>query len=431
MIRVTFASLALLVLSGCPRPNAAPEGCGKDTDCKGHRVCVKGQCAEPPSRTPGTPSSTKQGGDPSANTSSHPKGPKPFAMFGGNAANTGVLTGAAPAKKPGELWRLGVGGPIVGSPTVGPNGSVYATSHDGKLYAVGTDGKVRWTFATKDRVWSTPAVAQDGTVYTGSDDDFLYAIDGKSGKLKWKFRVGACNPPRGFGPVGSRCDVDGGPTLGADGTIYTGGDGVYAVWPDGSLRWKLTTPEHVATAPALGKDGTVYAGCLDDTLYAINPDGTKSWAYKTRNDIESAPAIGGDGTVYFGSDDNAIYALDGKNGTLKWKVMTRDDVRGSPAIASDGTIYAGSHDGKLYAIKPNGEVKWRFTAADRIHGSPMIASDGTVLFGSQDDHLYAVDPSGSLRWYLTFDGDVDTSPALTKDGVLYVGSDDKTLRAFR
>ena len=64
---------------------------------------------------------------------------------------------------------------IAGSPTIGPDGTIYVAAHDGGLYAVDAAGKVRWRFAMQDRSWSTPAVAEDGTIYVGSDDDHLYA----------------------------------------------------------------------------------------------------------------------------------------------------------------------------------------------------------------------------------------------------------------
>jgi outer membrane protein assembly factor BamB len=422
------------LLSACPRPSPRPSGCGKDADCKGARICSRnGVCVEPPS---GSAARIDADADapPEPDAASRPGSP-PFAMFGGDAQNTGRLAGPAPENKPVELWSVTTGGPIVGSPTVGPDGTVFVGSHDGKLYAVAPDGAVRWTFTTGDRVWSTPAVADSGTVYIGSDDDHLYAIHGGTGELVWRFRVGSCEPPMGPGPVGSRCDVDGGPTIGPDGTIYTGGDGVYAIWPEGTLRWKFATAEHVMTAPALAppgspQAGTVYAGCLDDAVYAILPDGTKAWEVRTKHDIESSPAVAPDGTIYVGGDDDRLYAI-APDGRVLWKVVTGGDVRSSPAIAPDGTIYVGSHDGGLYAISPEGEVKWRFAAADKIQGSPVVATNGVVLFGAQDDHLYAVSPTGALLWYIAFDGDVDASPTVSRDGVVYAASDDKTLRAFR
>ncbi len=413
--------LGALGLAGCAGRGGVREGCAKDSDCKGARVCVDQQCVEP------TGAAAARDGAPGV--PSRPPGTPPYAMFGGDPRHTGRLAGAAPEKAPQPLWSLRFEGRVVGSPTVGPDGTIYAGSHDGKLHAIGTDGKPRWSLATGDRVWSTPAVAEDRTVYTGSDDDHLYAVDGATGKLKWKLRLGRCEPPIGFGPEGARCDVDG-VMIGPDGTIYAGADGVYAVWPDGSLRWKFATPERVPSTPAVTADGTVYAGCLDDALYAIRPDGTKAWEYRTGADIESSPAIAADGAVVFGSDDGAVYALE-PDGTLRWKVLTRAEVRATPAIGSDGTIYVGSYDGRLYAIAPTGQVLWRFAAMDRIHGPAAVAANGIILVGSQDDHLYAISPAGVLLWYLTLDDDVDAAPSLSSTGVLYTASDDQTVRAFQ
>lgn len=430
-----MCAMVALLLPACPRPTPRPGGCGKDSDCKGARICNRhGICVEP-GPGPGARMAVDAGAPGEPDAAVRAPGSPPFAMFGGDAHNRGRLAGLAPQDKPAQIWSLTTGGPVVGSPTVGPDGTVFVGSHDGKLYAVAPDGAVRWTFATGDRIWSTPAVAENGTVYIGSDDDHLYAVNGATGEEVWRFRVGACDPPMGFGPVGSRCDVDGGPTIGPDGTIYTGGDGVYAIWPDGTLRWKFATPEHVSTAPALAPpgsahDGTVYAGCLDDAVYAIRPDGTKAWEVRTPRDIESSPAVAPDGTIYVGGDDDKLYAIS-PEGVVTWKVVTGGDVRSSPAIAADGTIYVGSHDGGLYAVSPQGEVKWRFAAADKIQGSPAVATNGVVLFGSQDDHLYALSPDGALLWYIAFDSDVDASPALSGEGVIYAASDDKTLRAFR
>lgn len=415
--------VGLLAQSGCPRTRQVPtEGCEHDMHCKGERVCVEARCVPPPPVDAGVPAVDA--------ASATAEGAPPFAMFGGNGRHTGALAGPAPTKQPTEVWRVSLGGPIAGSPIVGPDGTVYVTSHDGHLYAIDANGKQRWKFATADRVWSTPAVAEDGTVYIGSDDDNLYAVAAATGKLRWKLRLGRCEPTIGFGPEGARCDVDGGPTIGADGTIYVGGDGIHAVWPDGRLRWKLATGEHVSTAPAIDDDGIVYAGSQDDSIYAINPDGTKRWELRTRGDVESSPAVGADGTVYAGSDDDLIYAITA-GGELRWKVATRGDVRASPAIGSDGTVYVGSYDNNLYAIEPNGAVRWRFAAADKIHGAAGIATNGVIVVGAQDGHLYAIDPSGVMLWYLTLDGDVDPTPALSGDGTLYVVSDDHTVRAFR
>jgi len=302
-------------------------------------------------------------------------------MFGGDARHTGRRGGPAPRTRPTEQWSAAVGGVVAGSPTIGPDGTIYVAAHDGGLTAVSPDGKPRWRFAMGDRSWSTPAVASDGTIYVGSDDDHLYAVTA-DGKLKWKLRLGACDP-RGFGPESSRCDVDGGPTIGPDGTIYVGGDGIHAIWPDGTLRWKLATPEHVASTPALGSDGTVYAGCQDDALYAVAPDGKKRWEVRTGGDVDAAPAVGADGTIYVGSDDHALWSVS-PDGAVNWKVVTGAEIRGGAAIGADGTVYVGSLDGAVYAIAPSGQVRWKVAAADKIVATPGIATNGTILGDGTD-----------------------------------------------
>src|SRR5215470_287084 len=290
-----MAALAVAAV-GCSAPEPRSVGCVKDTDCKDPRVCERGVCVNPrpPAGDAGAPV-------PAVGTGAAAPGPPPFAMFGGDARHTGRRGGPAPRGQPAEQWSAAVGGAVAGSPTIGPDGTVYVASHDGGLYAFGPDGNQRWKFAMGDRSWSTPAVAADGTIYVGSDDDHLYAVTA-AGKLRWKLRLGDCDPG-GFGPESSRCDVDGGPMIGPDGTIYVGGDGIHAIWPDGTLRWKLATPEHVASTPAIGDDGTVYVGSLDGALYAIAPTGQVRWKLAAADKIVATPGVASNGTILIGAED--------------------------------------------------------------------------------------------------------------------------------
>ena len=81
-----------------------------------------------------------------------------------------------------------------------------------------------------------------------------------SQKVQWSFQVGSCPQRVGVGPEASRCDVDAGPTIGPDGVIYTGGDAIYAINPDGTLRWRFATGGHVSSAPAVLPDDVAADG---------------------------------------------------------------------------------------------------------------------------------------------------------------------------
>jgi outer membrane protein assembly factor BamB len=414
-----------LALAGC-RAHVGADGCGSDKDCKLNRICEANHCVWPdrirsvvpyplvaPASSEGSIESLAQG----------------IGMFRFDPLHRGRSTFFLPQHKPDVVWTVETGAPVTSSPTLSADGLVMVGSHSGKVYAADKTGKMAWMFTTSDMVWSSPAVAVDGTVYFGSDDDNLYAVDGKTGKQQWKARLGTCLQTVGIGPEATRCDVDAGPTVGPDGAIYTGGDAIYAINPDGVLRWRFPVAGHVHSAPAVAADGTVIAGSQDNSIYAVNPDGRLRWEFRARDDVESTPAIEEDGTVYVGSDDNRLYALS-PQGQLLWAFTTGDDVRASPAIGRDGTIYIGSFDGLLYAIRRDGTLLWSFRTGDRILSSALVDAGGAILVGSQDDRLYAIEPDGRLRWSVELGGDVDSSPLLAADGTVYVGSDDGRLYAL-
>jgi outer membrane protein assembly factor BamB len=406
-----------------------PVPCSSDRDCKLNRLCDAGHCVWPVDAThearpgysvPGLPQTL-----PLPQYAIEPA----QAMFRFGATHRGRSPYFLPATRPAVWWTFATGGPIVSSPAVAADGTVVFGSHDDKVYAVASDGSLKWSYATGDIIFSSPAVAHDGTIYIGSDDDHLYALNPTSSKPRWIVQMGACPQRVGIGPEASRCDVDAGPTVGPDGVIYTGGDGIYAINPDGTLRWRFPTGGHVSSAPVVLPDGTVVAGSQDDLIHAITPNGQKRWDFRTGGDVEPAPAVGDDGTIYVGSDDHKLYAI-GPDGILRWAFTTGGDVRASVAVGS-GMLFVGSFDAQLYAIRLDGTAAWTFRAGDRIVSSPLVDARGAILFGSQDDRVYCLEPDGHLRWSVELGGDVDSSPALGADGTIYVGSDDRKLYALR
>jgi outer membrane protein assembly factor BamB len=443
------AGLMAIVMATIPWGSCALQkalvACGADRDCKLDRVCEAGECVwpggartrflggpRPPSQA-AVPSPLRLAGSAPPVSSSAPRptpaeaGP-PGAMFRFGADHRGRSPYRAPLTRPQVLWSVETRGPITSSPAITADGSIVVGSHDGQLYVVGRDGKPIWRFATADLIFSSPALVGGGIAYIGSDDDHLYALDLGGRRPLWRFQIGSCPHNVGVGPEASRCDVDAGPTVGPDGVIYTGGDAVYAINPDGTLRWRFPTGGHVSSAPALLPDGTAVAGSQDNLLYAIAANGAKRWDFRAGDDIESSPAVAEDGTVYVGSDDGKLYAL-APTGQLLWAFTTQGDIRASPAVGPDGTIYVGAFDALMYAVRRDGTLAWTFRTGDRIVSSALIDANGTVIFGSQDDRLYALDGEGHHRWSIELGGDVDSSPVLAADGTIYVGSDDRRLYA--
>lgn len=290
--------------------------------------------------------------------------------------------------------------------------------------------RVKWVFPTGGPVASSPAIGSDGTIYIGSYDGFLYAIN-PDGSLKWRF----------FTEHNSQ--IYGSPTVDSTGShdvIYVGTRHIskpydknylYAINYDGTQKWKFHPGSWLESSPAIGSDRTIYIGCTDTYLYAINPDGSVKWKFSAGREhhIGSSPSIGSDGTIYFGTH-KAFYAItDGGNFAIKkWDIYFGDWISSSAAISSDNkTVYVGAFNNskKVYAINTNnGSIKWEFTTGDKVYSSPAISADGkTIYIGSGDKNLYALSAAdGKMKWKFAASAPVGSSPAIGSDGTIYVGS---------
>jgi outer membrane protein assembly factor BamB len=271
-------------------------------------------------------------------------------------------------------------------------------------------GYEKWRFRSFDNgsIESSPVVDNNGTIYIGTmgDDCRLYAIY-PNGTMKWKYQVGLM--------------IWDTPTIAEDGTIYvvSWDHYLYAINHNGSCKWRFCFGIYSSSSPAIGQDGTIYCGASNNNVYAINPNGTLKWTYSTGGWTSSA-AIGDDGIIYIGSEDNYLYAFY-PNGTLKWRFKTGDWVKGWPSIASDGTIYAPSFDGYFYALNPNnGTMIWRASTGGKVSAASVaIATDDTLYVGTDKLRAYYPD-NGTIKWYVDIGGNFwGTSPAISYDGTIY------------
>jgi outer membrane protein assembly factor BamB len=108
-------------------------------------------------------------------------------------------------------WRQ-----IYSSPALGADGAIYFGSLDGHVYALNSDGSLRWKVFLREWVISSPAIGADGTMYVGSYNRALYALSA-AGQIAWKYETNKY--------------VFSSPTIAPDGTLYVGSDdgNVYAL----------------------------------------------------------------------------------------------------------------------------------------------------------------------------------------------------------
>jgi len=249
-------------------------------------------------------------------------------------------------------------------------------------------------------IWGAPALDADGTVYIGGDS--LYALDGATGRKEWEIHVSNISP---WPPI-----------VGFDKTVYVSEYNYFCAidGKTGNVRWRFKAADVPAGAfhgfqgsAALSADGTIYTTSLEGFLYALDSaTGKEKWRFDTNGQCYGSPTIGADGTVYFPGHEG-LYAVNGKSGKRKW-CIPNCNMFGTPALGPDGTIYARTFtslgDGKHQKVSVSaldsrtGETKWEFQMGKGDAAAPAVGADGTVYIGFEESweapapgKVYAID----------------------------------------
>lgn len=257
----------------------------------------------------------------------------------------------------------------------------------------------------------TPVIDGDGILYFTSSSKGLYAIY-PNGTLKWHSDL------VGF--------TEFQPAIGLNGTIYAGTlECFHAFYPNGTLQWVLPIKKNFCGRPVVNPDGIIYVGTNDGYLYAVYPNGTIQWEYYLGYSI-IASSLDAEGNVYFVARYcDYLYCLN-PNGTLRWTFETVQDIYDAPLIGDDGTIYTVPvYD--VIVINPNGTEKWR-VPSNGDGSSPSLAPDGTIVYSSLTEDVFGLDPDyGHIRWHyqLGFNPYDKTRAVMGSDGTIFFAYTDK------
>ncbi|HET7369580.1 MAG TPA: PQQ-binding-like beta-propeller repeat protein [Gammaproteobacteria bacterium] len=279
------------------------------------------------------------------------------------------------------VWQFGTIGEVMPTPAW-RDGTVYVTTGAGELFALDAKtGDIRWQLPLRTEnitidtglhlskglpafvSMSSPHI-KNGVLYVGGLDT-VFAIDLAKHRIEWQ-----------FSRLASFTDVP--VAISKDGVIVTTGVKVrdqltrdeirkfgavrddyhfiYALNPDGSLRWKhLMGPgqrqdNNTSGAPAIA-DGVVYVGSpYAKALFAYDVDsGKKLWDYFTGVKIKGAPVIV-DGVVIFGDTRGTLYVLNADSGRLIRKRQFPDALAPAGPVVVDQNVYIGCQDGNVYSV---------------------------------------------------------------------------------
>ncbi len=323
--------------------------------------------------------------------------------------------------------------------------------HTGQSPYVGPrNPTLAWKIKPGEGVQGSPVIAFDGTIYSPGIDSSFYAIE-PQGIIKWQYRL--MGNGDFFNP---EMEFTGTPTVGSDGTIYVaslvGWSGfspqvakLYAINPDGSLKWSIPLAGTEISNCVIGSDGFIYVGSNDDDqdvykLYAFYPSGGQQWEIDVVGPI-GTPAIGSDGTIYVAAGSGAVgpysaalYAIR-PDGSLKWRNDKTGGIGGGylygpntfPVILPNGLILI-TNEQKLIAVDQNGEIKWSFGVGQFnswMHSNPAVALDGTIYFTMQvkNDSLFALNSDGTRKW-TSYIGVQSSPPIIDANNDIWLGTKD-------
>jgi len=289
--------------------------------------------------------------------------------------------------------------------SVSGSGSRYTSDSRSVVYAIDTDGSIRWTAKTDNGTNTlNPPVYGNGVV-AFAGDRALSVFDDVTGKQVWSIALDKSNT----GLYGRH------PVI-AKGKLYLANDSGIAVYEEksGTLISTIAFANGADMSPAFAS-GMIHIVSKSGVWYMINADTLKiekSLDTGAIQPVASAPSIAGN-TVVFVNRKGTVTAINSDTGTLLWQEKLEAtksiDVFTDPLIASGGVfIYA---KGTLYALELT-SGKPRF---DPISGatSPACVADGVIWYG-EGTSLVALKPvDGSVVKKIPVSGQVSGTPVLS------------------
>ena len=202
-------------------------------------------------------------------------------------------------------WPFTADSAITSSPAVASDGTIYIGSKGGILYAITSTGSLSWDFSDSNNIgsiYSSPAIDGDGTVIFGSNnstDSKVYAVK-SNGSLKWSHLIGT--------------SILSSPVIRQDGSVLIGsGNGIFYALSqtDGSEVWTYNRDDKEIPSSALvSSDGIIYYGSNDEKVFALNSSGTLKWELMVTGLVSTSPAMGFGGNIYVGTESGYLYAIE-------------------------------------------------------------------------------------------------------------------------
>ncbi|UJP64907.1 outer membrane protein assembly factor BamB family protein [Mongoliitalea daihaiensis] len=331
--------------------------------------------------------------------------------------------------------------------------NIYFGSHSGNFYSLDKSGKIRWTFSTSTKIYSSPILIDSSVIFAGGDG-YLYRISCE-GELLWKFDLsksgGKMFKKKTLNKwshlpytydfhkkkiIDYKCWSS--PNIFNNLIYITGyGVGLYCIDLNGKEVWSydLGFPRYQLSGVAIDDEGRIYCSSRSGTAYAFSKEGKLLWKTIVRKNWENwgNPVFCREKNqvFYFFSKNESrglIYSCD-NNGKFLWQ-QEIGAIRASCAISQDLTsIYCCDLDGFLYKLGiSDGLTKRKIKLTNAQRGlwiTPTIDASNNILISTKDSkdtgRIILLNEKFDLIWQFE-NGKILSIPVVNKQGEILFGS---------
>ncbi len=268
--------------------------------------------------------------------------------------------GAMKAADGSTVWRVKLGAPLRGAPTVAL-GSVYVISQDNQLFALNAaDGKTQWTSAAAVQLANVfgaaaPSVAQ-GTVVAGFSSGDLNAYRYENGRTLWNDALSRTSINTS---VGSLTDVDAGAVI-DQGRVFALGQGGRMVALElvtGQRAWELNIAG--ISTPAVAGDWVFVVTDEAKVLCVARGTGKVKWSTQLRRYTGkknkgqpvswAGPVLAG-GNLWLVNTEGQMQSVSPETGAAGGITELKAPVNLAPVVANS-TLYVLTADGRIIAFR--------------------------------------------------------------------------------
>ncbi len=278
-----------------------------------------------------------------------------------HAANLDILQN-------GQLFqRLGLNAPLVGTPALSADGTLYTADRNGLLYAIvrhPVSGffAVRWQVDLVGRPLSSPIIGSDGFITLAVEDGdnsevVLVRPDGRIHKRSSQLWIAPFIP------------------------LTLPGVGVGAAAVDAHRRTYLTT-----TAGAVWKLNLLCNSSFDFTCITADPNPGAPY---------TTPPLLAYGSLYAGQQDGTLVRKDATTLATLGEFYADSAITVGPIAGPGDQVLIGTQNGSLYSLSASLALRWAISVPG-LRGMPAFSADRLILV--EGDYLNLRNPyTGALE----------------------------------